>query len=394
VILREWHLERLRWLLSFSPVAAILGARQVGKTTLAKQLVASWEGPVTWFDLEAPEDLARLQEPMLALERLRGLVVLDEIQRMPGLFPLLRVLADREGEPARFLVLGSASPELVRGTSESLAGRIAFLELGGFSMRETGPESLEDLWVRGRLPRAFLAKSEEESVAWRRDLVRTFVERDLPQLGLRLPPVGLQRFWTMLAHLHGQILNTAALGRSMGVTAPVVRRYLDLMTGAFLVRQLQPWHENVGKRQVRRPKTYLADSGILHVLLGLAGRDELEGHPIVGASWEGSAMQEIIVLLDVRPEERFFWGLHSGAELDLLVVRGGRRLGFEIKRTTAPRVTRSMRTAMELLRLDSLHVIHAGKQAFPLAKGIEAVPLDRIYDHIAPGGSKPRGGPA
>jgi len=261
LILREWHLERLRWLLSFSPVAAILGARQVGKTTLAKQLVASWEGPVTWFDLEAPEDLARLQEPMLALERLRGLVVLDEIQRMPGLCPLLLVLADREGEPARFLVLGSASPELVRGTSESLAGRIAFLELGGFSMRETGPESLEALWVRGRFPRAFLAKSEEESVAWRRDLVRTFVERDLPQLGLRLPPVGLHRFWTMLAHLHGQILNTAALGRSMGVTAPVVRRYLDLMTGAFLVRQLQPWHENVGKRLVRHPKTYLADSG-------------------------------------------------------------------------------------------------------------------------------------
>jgi hypothetical protein len=365
----------LRAALSRASVVALLGARQVGKTTLARELYGGWEGPRTYFDLEDPETLARLVEPKLALEPLRGLVVIDEIQRRQDLFPLLRVLADRPGTPARFLILGSASPELLEQGSETLAGRIAYLTLEGFALDETGVETAQSLWRRGGFPRAYLAVSEAESLAWRRDFIRSFLERDIPQLGVRVPALTLHRFWQMLAHYHGQFWHGAELARAFGVAHTTVRRYLDILTGALVVRQLAPWFENIAKRQVKAPKVYLADTGLLHALLGIEDQETLEGHPKVGASWEGFAVREIVRWLDVDWEQCHYWATQSGAELDLLVSRGTRRLGFEIKRTTAPRITPSMRSAMKDLKLDRLIVIHAGEHAFPLAAGIEAAPL-------------------
>ncbi len=381
---RESHLHALRQALAEYPVVAILGARQVGKTSLARDLVASTEGPVEYFDLEDPESTARLAQPKITLGSLQGLVVLDEIQRVPEIFPILRVLADRPERPARFLVLGSASLDLLRQSSESLAGRIHFHELGGFTLDEVGNAELERLWVRGGFPRAFLAPSDAESFRWRRNFIRTFLERDLPQLGVQIPSETLRRFWTMLAHLHGQVWNGANLARSFGVSEPTVRRYLDLLKSTFVVFQLAPWFENLGKRQVRSPKVYLADSGLLHTLLDLKDRAEVESHPKLGASWEGFAITEVIRRLGVGPEQCYFWATHAGAELDLLVVRGNRRWGFEFKRTDAPRVTASMRIALEDLRLERLDVLHAGSHTFPLAERIRAVSLARLDEDLEP----------
>lgn len=381
---RNSERNALHSLLRANPVVGLLGARQVGKTTLAREVAKRFAGPATLFDLEDPRDQARLQDPMLALQSLTGLVVLDEVQRLPALFETLRVLADRPGEPARFLVLGSASPDLLRQGSESLAGRIAFHELGGFALDETGPDRLETLWLRGGFPRSFLAADDGSSLDWRREFVRTFLERDLPGLGFRTAPATLRRFWTMLAHLHGQTLNASRLGRSLGVADTTVRHYLDVLGSALVVRQLQPWHENLGKRQVRAPKAYLVDSGLLHALLGIHGMEDLQGHPAAGASWEGLAIQQILRRLGARPEEAYFWRTHAGAELDLLVVRGRRRLGFEIKRTVAPKVTASMRTALADLGLERLDAIHAGSATFPLGPGIRALPLARILDDLEP----------
>lgn len=375
---RLHHRQTLLAALARAPVVALLGARQVGKTTLAGEVAAEFGGPITRFDLEDPDDLAQLAEPKLALGKLSGLVIIDEIQRRPELFPLLRVLADRPGIPARFLILGSAQPALLRQSSETLAGRIAFHELEGFTRDEVGADKMESLWRRGGFPRAFLAASEEASVAWRRDFIRSFLERDIPQLGIQVPAGTLHRFWRMLAHYHGQTWNGAELARAFGVAHTTVRRYLDILSGALVVRQLQPWHENLGKRQVKAPKVYLSDSGLLHGLLDIRNQRDLDSHPKVGASWEGFALKEIIHRLDAQPEECFYWATYAGAELDLLIVRGTQRLGFEIKRTTAPRLTASMHSAMTSLRLDKLTVIHAGQHAFPLAEGIEALPLDML----------------
>lgn len=361
-----------------SPVVALLGARQVGKTTLARQVARRFRGPVTTFDLEDPRDLARLDDPMLALRGCRGLVVLDEIQRRPDLFPALRVLADRRPRPARFLVLGSASPALLRQGAESLAGRIAFHELPPFSLAEVGPRQLERLWRRGGFPRSFTARSETASVAWRRDFVRTFLERDIPQLGVRVPAAALRRFWEMLAHVHGQVLNSSELARAFGVSDMTIRRYLETLEATFVVRTLRPYHANIAKRQVRAPKVYVSDSGILHSLLDVGTQRELERHPKVGASWEGFVIESVIAQLECRREQCFFWGTHGGAELDLLVVDGRRRRGFEVKRTTAPRVTPSMRAALTDLALDRLDVIHAGDATFPLHKRIRAVAAVRL----------------
>ena len=366
------------------PVVAILGARQVGKTTLARDIMARVPGPAVRFDLEDPDDLARLDEPKLALGRIEGLVVIDEIQRRPELFPVLRVLADRPGTPARFLVLGSASPDLLRQTSETLAGRVAFHPLGGFALDEVGTDRADALWLRGGFPRSFLAASEQESAEWRRDFVRTFLERDIPQLGIRIPATTLHRFWSMLAHYHGQHWQGAELARAFGVAESTVRRYLDILDGAFVVRRLPPWHENLAKRQVKAPKVYIADSGLLHSLLGLTTRDELERHPKIGASWEGFVLDEIVTRLGCHPEEAHFWATHAGAELDLLVVRGNRRIGFEIKRTTAPRTERSMWSAIESLRLDRLDIVHAGEETFPMRGGIRAVACRRLLDDLDP----------
>ena len=379
---RRRHLRRLTLLLRESPVVALLGARQVGKSTLARQLVAARRGPTTWFDLENPEDLARLADPGLELRPLRGLVVLDEIQRLPDVFPVLRVLADRPRTPARFLVLGSASPELLRQTSESLAGRVAFHELGGFDLHEVS--DLERLWLRGGFPRSYVARSGAASRRWRDDFIRTFLERDLPGLGSAVPPATLRRFWTMLAHWHGQIWNGAEFGRAFGVAHTTVRRHLDLLTSVFVVRQLPPWHANVAKRQVRSPKVYIADSGILHALLGLTTRETLVSHPKVGASWEGFVVRQITHLLATRPDQCFHWSTYSGADLDLLVAAGNRRYGFEVKRTEAPRLTTSMRSALETLDLQRLDVVHAGQRLYQLAPRVRALPAAQLSTELRP----------
>ncbi len=384
MLTRTGHLAALEAALRRSPVVAILGARQVGKTTLAQQLIEHHPAGATFFDLENPDDLARLAEPMLTLKALRGLVVLDEIQRLPEVFPILRVLADRPGLPARFLVLGSASPDLLRQTSESLAGRIHYHELTGFALDEVGVEASQRLWLQGGFPPAFLADSPRESADWRRDFVRTFLERDLPQLGVRVPAETLRRFWTMVAHYHGQTWNAAELARALGVSGGTVRHYLDILTASLVVRQLQPWFENLGKRQVKAPKVYLADSGLLHTLLNLETFHDLTGHPKIGASWEGFVLSEVSRCLGARREECFFWATHSGAELDLLVVRGQRRLGFEIKYTSAPRVLRSMHIALADLKLDRLDVVHGGEHTFPLGERIRALPLSRLEEDLEP----------
>jgi predicted AAA+ superfamily ATPase len=397
VIDRTKELDRGGDLLRLNPIAALLGARQVGKTTLARQLAARQSQPPPFFDLENPADLARLADPMLALEPLTGLVVIDEIQRRPDLFPVLRVLADREGTPARFLLLGSASPELLRQSSESLAGRIAYHELGGFSLDEVGSSSLKSLWSRGGFPRSFLAESDSASVEWRRDFVRTFLERDLPQLGIRIPAQTLGRFWTMLAHYHGQMWHGAELARAIAIAESTVRRYLDTLVAALVVRVLPAWHENLGKRQVKSPKVFVADSGLLHALLGLEDADDLAAHPKVGASWEGFAGAEIERRLGTRRGECSFWATHGGAELDLLVVRGRRRRGFEFKYSSAPVLTPSMRIAVDDLRLDSLEVIHAGSETYRLGDRVRAVPLARVAAEVEPlelgGPDRQRGGP-
>lgn len=384
MIRRDQELETLRRLLSQHPVVGIVGARQVGKTTLARSLVVRTTGPSSIFDLENPEDLARLGDPMLALKELKGLVVIDEIQRYPGLFAVLRVLVDRPKPPARFLVLGSASPDLLRQSSETLAGRIVYHELGGFSLDEVGAENHTRLWLRGGFPRSYLARTHAESDVWRQGFIRTFLERDLPQLGITIGSTTLRRFWSMLAHYHGQMWNGSEFARSFGVADTTIRNYLDLLTSALVVRQLPPWHENISKRQVKAPKVYVVDSGLLHSLLNVRRLEELEGHPKVGASWEGFVLEQIIRRLDARPNESFFWATHGGAELDFLVVRGGQRLGFEIKRTSSPRLTPSMRSALSDLKLQRLEVIHAGEETFPMAAKVRAVALSRLLEDLQP----------
>ena len=366
-----------------TPAVAILGPRQIGKTTLARQYGERISGPVTRFDLENPRHLSRLDDPLAALEGLRGLVVLDEIQRRPEIFPVLRVLLDRPDNPAKFLILGSAGPDLLRQSSETLAGRIAFQELSGLGVEETGAEALPSRWLRGGFPRAFLAPSDRVSFGWRREFARTFLERDLPQLGARQPAPALRRFWTMTAHVHAQIWNHAEMARAFGGSAKTARSYRDLLEAALVLRVLPPWSENLGKRQVKAPRVYLRDSGLLHYLLDIRTMADLEAHPKVGASFEGFAIHELIAHLDAEPEECFFWRAHTGAEADLLIVRGRERRAFEIKRTSAPRTTRSMHTAIEDLRLDSLDVIHGGRDTYPLRDRIRAVSIFRIRDDVA-----------
>lgn len=381
---RPGALRRLQQLLSRHPVVAILGARQVGKTTLARAFAKSQGKPATFFDLERDQDVARLADPELALRGLRGIVVLDEIQRRPELFPALRVLADRARKPARFLVLGSASPDLLRQSSESLAGRIAHLELPGLALDEVGAERHDRLWLRGGFPRAFTARSEADSREWRGEFVRTFLERDIGQMGIGIPPRTLHRFWSMLAHYHGQTWNASEFARAFGVSSHTTREYLEALEGTFMVRSLPPWFANISKRQVKSPKVYVRDSGILHTLLDVPDKRALEGHPKIGASWEGFLLEQVIARLGARREQCFYWATHTGAELDLLVTDGKRRLGFEFKRTSAPKVTPSMRSALTDLELTSLDVIHAGTDTFPLSPEIRAVAADDLLDEITP----------
>jgi len=370
VLQRTAALECLRRALRRSPAVALLGPRQCGKSTLARQLVP--QDSLRYFDLEDPASLGRLESPRNALEKLRGVVVIDEIQRRPDLFPLLRVLCDRRPLPARFLVLGSASPQLLRQSPESLAGRLELVPLSGFDLSEVGAAQADRLWLRGGFPRSYLARSGPDSMAWRRDFVQTFLERDLPALGVTMAAPALLRFWTMLAHTHGDLWKASDPARALALSEPTVRRYLDLMTGLYLVRQLPPWFENIGKRQVRSPKVYLRDSGILHRLLGLGSMRDLLAHPKAGASWEGFVIEEVLRV--VEPDEAYFWRTHTGAELDLLLIHRGRRLGVEIKRSDAPTLTPSMRSALADLHLDALAVIHPGSIRYTIAERVEAVP--------------------
>ena len=371
MIKRSTYILQLSSALRRSPVTALLGPRQSGKTTLAQTFGKTRKS--TYFDLESQPDVQRLQNPELVLSSLQGVVILDEIQRMPELFSVLRVLVDRSKRQVRFLILGSASPSLVEHVSETLAGRVEFVELSGFNLRETGIESWRTLWLRGGFPRSFLAESNGDSLAWRENFIRTFLERDIPQLGISIPSAVMRRFWTMLAHYHGQTWNASELARSMGLSDKTVRSYLDILTGTFMVRQLQPWYENVGKRQVKAPKIYLRDSGLLHYLLNVPDLHNLTGHPRVGASWEGYVVEEILQL--VKPSQAYFWRAHTGAEIDLFFLHRGRRCGVEVKFDEAPQITRSMQIARDDLKLDHLWVIYPGQHRYPVDQKISVWPI-------------------
>ncbi|MCM8613401.1 ATP-binding protein [Accumulibacter sp.] len=375
---RTAYLKTIRERLRANPIVSLVGPRQAGKTTLARMLAEESAEAVHFFDLESPADLARLANPELVLRPLTGLLILDEVQRRPDLFPVLRVLADRPGTPARFLILGSASPALIKAGSESLAGRVSFVDVTGFSLAELGADALPRLWWRGGFPRAWLAPDDAIARQWLDDFRRTFLERDMPQLGIQVPAATLGRFWTMVAHYHGQVLNLAELARALGSSEPTARRYLDILSGTYVVRQLPPWFENLKKRQVRSPKVYIRDSGLLHALLGIPDPPGLQSHPKLGASWEGFCLEQILGVCGDR--DAYFWGTHSGAELDLMVQRAGRRLGFEFKFSEQPGTTKSMRIALEDLALDHLYVIHPGEHEFPLDESITAITPARLID--------------
>lgn len=376
---RPRYLRQIHKQFDAHPVVAILGSRQCGKTTLARMYADRFVNePLTRFDLEDPTHLARLESPMLALEQLQGLVIIDEVQRSPGLFEILRVLVDRENNSARFLILGSASRDLIRQSSETLAGRIGYIELTPLSVDEVGNASISRLWFRGGYPPSFLAKSEEISATWRKAYISTFLERDIPGLGFSIPPMALRRFWMMLAHYHGQTMNYSELGRSFGASDNTIRRYLDLLCSTFMVRQLPPWHENIKKRQVKAPKIYIRDSGIFHTLLGVDNYDTLRFHPKIGPSWEGFAIEMIIQRYGGDQAQCYFWSAYGRAELDLMILVGSRRMGFEIKHTDTPRITRSLQIAREDLKIDDTLIVYPGKERFPLERGIEAAGLETL----------------
>ncbi|HEX2784791.1 MAG TPA: ATP-binding protein [Ilumatobacteraceae bacterium] len=365
----------LKHALARSPVVLLVGARQTGKTTMARSILSSDDE--AYFDLEDPRDLARLDEPMVALEGLSGVVVIDEVQRRPDLFPILRVLADRPAAPATFLVLGSASPSALRQAAESLAGRLEILELGGLGIGDVGANRFDELWLRGGFPRSFLAADNPSSIRWRINYIRTLATRDIPEFGVRLPSATIERFLALVAHAHGQLWNGAEPARALGIAETTVRKYLDVLADMMLVRVLQPWHENLAKRQVRSPKVYFRDSGLVHTLLGIDGRVELLRHARVGASWEGVVIEECIRQADDTMTP-YFWRTSNGAELDLLLVRGDKRMGIEVKRTDAPRITPSIRSALADLQLDRITVYYPGRRSYTLSEQVDVVPVAEL----------------
>ena len=369
---------RLKTALEENPVCALLGPRQCGKSTLAREFSDGRE--VRWFDLEDSGDRAALRQPELALSPLRGLVVIDEVQREPGLFASLRPLADRRGAPARFLVLGGAAPTIVRGVSESLAGRVGFVDLGGLNLAEVGPKARDALWLRGGFPRSFLATTDPASARWRSDFLRTFLEQDLPQLGVRTAAETLRRFWTMIAHFHGQVWNGAEFARALSASEPTARHYLDLLCGTYMVRRLQPWHTNLGKRELKAPKIYVRDSGLLHRLLGITDRDGLLSHPKLGASWEGFALEQILAACGA--EDTYYWATHNGAELDLVLFRRGKAWGVEFKVGDGPTMTKSLQIALGDLKLERAWIVHAGTKTYPVNERVDAIPLHKLHELV------------
>jgi uncharacterized protein len=378
VIERPQLLAEVKDRLRVNPIVLLLGPRQCGKTTLARRFAA--ERQAEYFDLEAPADADRLGQPMTTLQALRGWVVIDEAQLQPELFPILRVLADRRPLPARFLLLGSASPDLVRDVSESLAGRVALVSMAGFDLSETGAKAMRRLWWRGGFPRSYVAGSDQESRQWRADFIQTFLERDLRRFGVQVAPAVLRRFWNMAAHYHGQIWNASEIGRSLGEAHTTVKRHLDILCGAFVMRQLPPWFENIGKRQVKSPKVYLRDSGLLHALMGITSFAALEAHPKLGASWEGFALEEVMRVAGDR--EAYFWHTQGGAELDLMVFLKGRRFGFEFKYADAPGVTKGLHVAKADLKLSRAFVVHPGEKSYPLNTWAEAVSIADLRSRV------------
>lgn len=379
---RDRYLKEIKENFRTHAAVALLGPRQCGKTTLAKMFSEMDQiQPVFRFDLEDPVDLVRLDNPMLALENLEGLIIIDEIQRRPELFPVLRVLIDRHKEKQKYLILGSASRDLIQQSSETLAGRIGYLEITPFSMGEA--EDMKKLWIRGGYPLSYLADSEDHAINWIKNYVTTFLERDIPNLGFTISPSLLRRFWMMIAHYHGNILNLSELGRSLSVSHNTIRHYVDILTGTFMIRELQPWYVNIGKRQVKTPKIYFRDSGLYHYLLGLRSENDLLKHPKLGASWEGFALEEIIRFYEASPEECYFWGVHSQSEIDLFLLKDGKKRGFEFKYMDSPKLTKSMIETFELLELDSLDVIYPGTKTYPLSKeNIKVIPLQSLYGGI------------
>jgi len=376
-IARERLLQEVEIRLAESPITILLGARQTGKTTLAHRVAKRRRDQVRFFDLEVAADrMAFATMPEAVLSKATGLVVLDEVQRMPGLFEVLRPLADRPSTPARFLLLGGASPELVRGTSESLAGRALLLQIPGFMLEEIDPQRLDDLWLRGSFPRSFLAADDAASMRWRESFIDTFLERDLPQLGVRTPAETLRRFWNMLCHFHGQVWNASELARSLGASEKTARHYLDILAGTWMIRILPAWHENIGKRQVKSSKVYLRDSGLLHAFLDITTRSQLESHPRYGASWEGFALEQVLARFGDR--HAWFWATQRGAELDLMVLHEGRRIGFEFKCADAPGMSRSLGIAYQDLALDRAYVVYPGNKRYSLADRVEALPLSAV----------------
>lgn len=367
---RTAFIAQIQQHLEHYPVVALLGPRQCGKTTLVRQYIAAMTSlpESNYFDLEDPEDLMRLENAKLTLSALRGLVVIDEIQRKPNLFPLLRTLVDQTPRRLQFLILGSASRDLIQQSSETLAGRIRYLELTPFQLHEV--DDIPKRWLRGGFPLSYLAIDDTVSYDWRKSYIATFLERDVPSFGIQIPPLSLRRFWQMLSGYHGAIFNASEIGNSLGISHPTVKRYLDVLTGTFMVRQLPPWFENIHKRQVKSPKIYFRDSGILHALLGIQDSAALQLHHKLGASWEGFALESIIQYYQADAEDCFFWGVHSGPELDLLIHKDGKKLGFEFKYSDAPTITKSMYAALALLQLDSLTIVYPGTKSYPLAENI------------------------
>lgn len=379
---RRDYIDRVRKALDRSAVVALMGPRQCGKTTLARMIFARAPDrrAGAYFDLESQVDLRRLANPEMVLGSLSGLVVIDEIQTLPSLFPALRVLADRPDNPCRFLILGSASPQVIRNVSETLAGRVEFVDMAGFYLAELRPDAWRSLWVRGGFPRSYLAGSDEDSAAWREGFIRTFLERDIPQLGIKIAAPAMRRFWTMLSHYHAQVWNASRIAAALGLSDKTVRSYLDLLTETYMLRQLQPWHENLSKRQVKSPKVYFRDTGLLHSLLELPDFHAIIGHPQVGASWEGFALEQILRI--IRPAQAYFWATYSGAELDLFFIANGVRYGVECKFAEAPQPTKSMIVAIESLRLDKLLIVYPGERLWPVSEQITVCPIQKVRDSL------------